>query len=282
LTATSSTNQFRQFIALTKDLGVADGVRLFLREIGVRTYQTAKYPGLERTFEVQFDPVWRWIGRGTRERGLIRFAEERIGRDSTVFDVGAHLGESSLLFSELVGPSGRVVAFEPDPVACDILRRNIEMNGMKSVLVEEMSASDKTGKAVLTTQRLGSGAASIVHPPVEGARGRKVEVASTTLDDYCDKRGLIPDLIKIDAEGAEPLVALGMQRLLQEHHPSVILEFHAAGLTNEERGKAWSSIVGRAARVEVLESIPAEHDFLEEIPEGQVPNCEFLIVHLKY
>ncbi|HEV2389561.1 MAG TPA: FkbM family methyltransferase, partial [Nitrososphaerales archaeon] len=108
------------------------------------------------------------------------------------------------------------------------------------------------------------------------------EVDSTTLDDYCDKRGLIPDWIKIDAEGAEPLVTRGMQRLLKEHHPSVILEFHAAGLTEEERGEAWSSIAGGATKIEVLESIPAERDFLAEIPEGQVPNCEFLIVHLKY
>jgi len=280
LTSVSFSNQLKQFLVLTADLGVADGARLVLRELGLPTIQSTKYPGLERRFEVRFDPVWRWIGRGIRDRGFLRFAQDRIGKGSTVFDVGAHLGESALLFSELVTPSGRVVAFEPDPVACASLRKNLEMNRITNVLVEEKCASDKTGTALLSTERFGSGLSSIVPPYAHGARQKLVE--STTLDEYCETRGVFPDWIKIDAEGAEPLIISGMRRLIERRHPSVILEFHSDALTDEERGKAWSVITSGATSVATLESAPNRHGYLEELPEGVVPDRGFLIVYVKY
>jgi FkbM family methyltransferase len=272
----------RRFITLTADLGVADGARLALRELGIRTFQSTAYPGLGREFEVQFDPVWRWIGRGVRERGFLRFAQDRIGRGSSVFDIGAHVGESALLFSELVGPSGRVVAFEPDPIASASLRANLELNGITNVSVEEESVSDKAGRALLSTDRFGSGLSSIVRPRTQGARPREVEVASTTLDQYCETRGLYPAWIKIDAEGAEPMIVRGMQRLIDRVHPSVIVEFHSDLLADEERSEAWRAITSRASSVAVLESSPRNRGYLEEIPNGVVPERGFLIVYVKY
>ena len=71
MTPASVTDHLRRFVALAADLGVADGARLVLRELGIRTFQSMVYPTLERKFEVQFDPVWRWIGRGIRERDVL-------------------------------------------------------------------------------------------------------------------------------------------------------------------------------------------------------------------
>jgi len=240
------------------------------------------YPTLERKFEVQFDPVWRWIGRDIRERDVLRFAKDRINPGSTVLDVGAHVGEWALLFSELVGPSGKVVAFEPDPIACASLRKNLERNAITNVSVEEMSVSDKVGKALLATERFGSGLSSIVRPHVQGARRREVEVDSTSLDEFCETHGLRPDWIKIDAEGAEPLIVNGMQRTIDDLHPSVILEFHSDALTDEERTEAWRTITRRASSVAVLESTPNDHAYLEELPKGFVPDRRFLMVYVKY
>jgi len=282
LTPASVTNQLKRFVALAADLGAADGARLVLRELGIRTYQSMAYPTLERKFEVQFDPVWRWISRDIRERDVLRFARDRISPGNTVFDVGAHVGEWALLFSELVGPSGRVVAFEPDPVACASLKKNLERNSIKNVSVEERSVSDKVGKALLATERFGSGLSSIVRPYVHGTGRREVEVESTTLDEYCEARGLRPDWIKVDAEGAEPLIVQGMQRTIERLHPSVILEFHSDALTDEERTEAWRAITRRASVVAVLESTPKNHEYLEELPEGFVPDRRFLMVYVKY
>lgn len=282
MASAQSPSRLRRFLDLTADLGVADGARLALREVGISTYQWMQYPGVDRKFRVRFDPVWRWIDRGTRERGLLRFSMERIREGDVVFDVGAHLGESSLLFSQLVGQSGKVVAFEPDPVACAILRKNLELNSISNVRVEELVVSDRTGKASLSTERLGSGLSSIVRQPPAGASRKEVNVESTTLDEYCWAQKLFPTTIKVDAEGAEPLVVAGMGRLISERHPSVVLEFHADGLSPEERRAAWSVITERAVGVEAVESIPDSLSYLEELRGGSVPDTQFLIIHLQY
>src|SRR5919112_1930622 len=81
---------------------------------------------------VRFHDIDRWpydewaleARRGRWEpRTLARFAE-LVRPGDTVLDVGAHFGIYTLLASELVGPSGRVVAFEPDPVSRSQLEKN--------------------------------------------------------------------------------------------------------------------------------------------------------------
>jgi FkbM family methyltransferase len=272
----------RKFIALTADLGAGDGARLFLREIGVWTKISFSYPGIDRKFKVRFDPVWRWIDRGVRERGLLRFAEENIGAGQTVIDIGAHLGESSLLFSQLVGPTGRVVAFEPDPVARTSLEKNISMNDL-AITTEPASVSDREGEAVLMAERLGSGAATIVEARALASESKKVKVRSTTVDRYCEAEGVVPDWVKIDAEGAEPQILLGMRSTLGKHRTSVILEFHVEGLSDEDRSRAWSVITSGASKVRLIEREPDDgRAYLQELPIDTVPSGSFMILNLVY
>src|SRR5712691_7492679 len=107
----------KYFFGLVRQLGLLDGARILLRELGLATPISITYPGAKRRFRVRFDPAWKWIDRGIREFRVIRFAQEHIRKGQTVFDIGAHVGEYSLLFSDLVGGEGKVVAFEPDPKA---------------------------------------------------------------------------------------------------------------------------------------------------------------------
>jgi FkbM family methyltransferase len=282
LTATSYKSQFKQFMTLVARSGVTEGARIVIRELGLRTLQSMAYPRLPRRFVVEFDPVWRWTEKGVREPGVLKFVQDRIGEGSTVIDVGAHLGEWSLLFSELVGPSGRVVAFEPDPVARASLKKNLEMNGISNVTVEEECVSDRTGTALLRAERFGSGLSSIVSPHGRGTAYHELEVRSTTIDEYCETHRISPDWIKIDAEGSEPLIVRGMQRLIDQRHPQAILEFHSDGLTSEEKGEAWSAVTERASSVEFLQSRLRNHFYLEELSKGYVPDCGFLVVHVAY
>ncbi len=278
----SYASRLKQFLNLLARSGASDGARIVLREAGLRTLESTTYPRLDRKFVVEFDPVWRWTSKGVREPGVLKFAQDRIGRGSTVFDIGAHVGEWTLLFSELVGPSGRVVAFEPDPVARSSLLKNLRMNRVANVLVEGKVVSDKVGTALLTAERFGSGLSSIVRPVAPGAPHKEVEVDSTTLDEYCMTRQVYPDWIKIDAEGAEPLIVKGMRALIENHHPSVILEFHSDGLTEEEKRAAWSSVSEKASSIEFLQSRRKDHAYLEKLPRGYVPDCGFLVVYAKY
>ena len=262
--------------------GVTDGARIVLRELGLRTPESIVYPGLDRKFVVDFDPVWRWIGKGIREPGVLRFAKDRIGSGSTVIDVGAHVGEWTMLFSELVGKSGRVISFEPDPVARASLRKNLERNRISNVTVEENSVSDTTGRALLAAERFGSGLSSIVRAHGHHTQYNVIEVAATTLDQYCEAQGITPDWIKIDAEGAEAMILRGMRRLIETVHPSVILEFHFDGLAADEKREAWSEVTEKAASVQFLQSRRKDKPYLETLSKAHIPDCGFLIVYVKY
>jgi FkbM family methyltransferase len=151
-------------------------------------------------------------------------------RGKTVFDVGAYQGIYTMFFARAVGPRGRVVAFEPNPVNYEAITDNIELNGFTAVTVKAMALSDRTGTA------------DLLFPIREPARGslradyqsslagrfesRKVKVLLDTLDNQLAELPA-PDFVKIDVEGAELEVLDGMPTLLEEHHPSLFIEVHS-------------------------------------------------------
>ncbi|HEY4595480.1 MAG TPA: hypothetical protein VIJ02_03700, partial [Thermoanaerobaculia bacterium] len=63
------------------------------------------------------------LGKTLAEPRERRFFQEQVEPGMVVFDVGANLGFYTLLLADRVGPQGRVHAFEPDPLSCELLRR---------------------------------------------------------------------------------------------------------------------------------------------------------------
>jgi FkbM family methyltransferase len=151
-------------------------------------------------------------------------------RPGRVFvDVGAHYGYHSLLASELVGPTGRVVAFEPNRQTFALLAANLASRA--NVKAEPFALADVEGAAAL--QDYGPRHSSLCTllpearvPAAERAslRAATAIVPSTTLDRYADAHGMRPDVIKIDAEGAELAVLRGGTRLLERDRPVVTVE----------------------------------------------------------
>ena len=147
----------------------------------------------------------------------------------TFCDVGANIGLITLLASKLVGPSGRVIAFEPVPENAQILRGNVRRNNRGNITVLEKAVSSKPGQAHIHLSEF-CGSHSLVANP-NGASGRTLTVETVRLDSLPELRNL--DILKIDAEGGEidVLKSLGKVR---PHH--VILEYNqercqAAGIT---------------------------------------------------
>ena len=135
-------------------------------------------------------------------------------------DVGANLGVFTLFASKLVGPSGRVVAFEPVPENAEVLRTNLALNECKNVLVLEKAVSEQRGTATLHLSSQ-CGCHSLVSQP-PGATARTISVETIPLQDVNELADI--DLLKIDVEGAE-LTAL---RSLGTHRPKhIILEYNA-------------------------------------------------------
>jgi FkbM family methyltransferase len=117
-----------------------------------------------------------------------------------VFDVGAHCGVSTYLLSKSVGPEGKVISFEPDPLNFAILRRNIERHGLKNVVAVNIAIAGRTGQLPFNCEgTIGSSLTSLM---LRESVGSTVTVEAVTLNDAVEKWGP-PAFCKIDIEGAE-------------------------------------------------------------------------------
>lgn len=139
----------------------------------------------------------------------------------TVFDIGAHVGFYTLLMSRAVGDSGKVFAFEPCPANITDCLAHVRMNHLGNVVV--------VPAAVGSTPGLASFAAGESSTTGKLARvDTDVRVACFTLDELlATGRFLVPDVIKVDVEGAESQVLEGAQTLLRQHAPTWFVALHS-------------------------------------------------------
>ena len=127
-----------------------------------------------------------------------------------VVDVGANVGAYSLLFATWAGPSGRVFAFEPSDASRSGLERHLRLNGLSDrVSVRAEAVAETTGSVPF--KDAGSDGDNRI---LAGARDDSRVVPSVSVDDFCAIRGLAPDLIKIDVEGAELAVLRGARQTI--------------------------------------------------------------------
>jgi len=136
-------------------------------------------------------------------------------------DIGANFGLYSLVASQLVGNDGRVLAVEPNPVAAVYLKRNIQLNLARNVLVFEKALSDVAERKALWIHELDPfGSSSLSRSRMSSSA---VEVETTTLDALCCDLPRL-DLIKIDVEGWETKVLRGGVQTLRRWSPMLIFE----------------------------------------------------------
>ncbi|MDO8504302.1 MAG: FkbM family methyltransferase [Candidatus Liptonbacteria bacterium] len=128
-----------------------------------------------------------------------------------VVDAGANIGYYTVIASRLTGENGRVYAFEPDPVNFGILKKNVEQNGCKNVILENKALSDKNGTINLYV----SGENMGDHRIYDSGDGRKsVPAQAIRLDDYLGDVADKVNLLKMDVQGAEIMVLRGAERVL--------------------------------------------------------------------
>jgi FkbM family methyltransferase len=169
---------------------------------------------------------------GNAEADVQQTLADVVQPGQVVYDVGANIGFFTILCARLVGPRGRVYAFEPMPDNAATLRHNVAINQLANVTVVEQALSASSGTAELFISPW-----SAFHSlNVEGAvkrenRGRDaappIEVQTVTLDRFVSERGAPPpDLVKLDVEGAEILALEGMRETLRAAGPLLLCELH--------------------------------------------------------
>jgi FkbM family methyltransferase len=156
------------------------------------------------------------------ERAERRFYLDYVRNGMVVFDVGAHVGELTLLFSRFAG-SGQVHAFEAGRSSFERLSAACEASGRRNVLLHHLAVSDRIGEIELHVYDDAHLAWSTQAKRPLAAYGIDVKpvgierVPAITLDRYCETAAVRQiDLLKIDVEGAELQVLAGAKRLLAE------------------------------------------------------------------
>lgn len=163
---------------------------------------------------------------GCYEPATVTRFESVLDSGMTVFDVGANVGQYTLVASDCVGPGGEVHSFEPDPVTFEWLERNVRINALRGVRLNQSAVFEDTQPVKLFLAGIrDTGSNSIVGEPWLES-GQSVMARCTTLDLYT-KEHSVPrvDVIKIDVEGAELGVLRGAEKLLADHRPVMIIEF---------------------------------------------------------
>ena len=146
----------------------------------------------------------------------------------TVFDLGANSGLHSILFSKLVGSRGRVYSFEPLPNNIVEIEQVVAINKLHNLEIVKMAVSDTCGEARFHLgihNKQGSLQRSLdeLWNDVEST----ISVGVTTLDNFIEKRSIIPDFIKMDIEGGEGAALIGCNSSLERFQPLLSIELHS-------------------------------------------------------
>lgn len=186
--------------------------------------------------QTSFPEFFMFTGQHEKEtvQLLIQLLKTRMG----VVDVGAHVGYHTLLSARLVGPQGRVYAFEPHPENYELLVKNIQLNGYHNVTAVRKAVSNRNGTVALfiskNTQRHSLYSSDQIS-------GETIAVESIALDTFFEAEGWPPiNLVKIDIEGGEVASLEGMTGLIRRNPQlKLIIEFNpgclqAANVTPEK------------------------------------------------
>ena len=163
-----------------------------------------------------------WLS-GRVEPEVQSVLERELVTGGVFVDAGASIGFFSLLAARIVGPTGRVIAFEPQPAAAASIRGNAALNAFEQVTVVEAALS--AGPSTVVFQGVGTATAHVAGE--DDAQGLRVSCVS--LDDFLAAHpSLVPDLVKIDVEGHEGAVLAGMRTTLAERAPALVIELHGS------------------------------------------------------
>ena len=155
---------------------------------------------------------------------------------NTFIDIGANEGMMSLLAAHLVGSSGKVIAFEPNPRPREIFEAAIGRNDIKQIDLRPIGVGDADATLTLHVPRINSG---------EGSFGQPAYLAKDIIEIVCAVRrgdaeleASQPDLIKIDVEGFEEHVLRGLDETITRARCPVVTEIVGAHLRRAESSVA--------------------------------------------
>jgi FkbM family methyltransferase len=223
------------------------------------------------------DPIaFLYLAGGVLNTRCVTALEQVLQPGAVVFDIGANYGLFGWQALRRVGPQGRVVFFEPNPVVAARLRQNLETNEVSNAVLIEKAVSECPGSSTLQVPPRGqSGLASLNADgsALPGWRPHPVECVS--VDDFVSASGLRPTLLKIDVEGHELSVLRGAEETLQSCRPVLMLEMEV--LAQDPGEGAAKELLTLLARHGYGHLYAASHTALTQITGlSSAPMCDLI------
>jgi len=207
------------------------------------------YPHLRIGVHEKFD---RFISAQIAETGAwepfeTEIVDRLLGPGDVFVDIGANIGWYTIIAASKVGRSGRVYAFEPEPLNFDLARRNVALNRLRNVTLERMAIAERAGHASLFLSGDNLGDHRLYQSEDERA---SQSVPIVTLGEYFAGRPDKIRLVKMDAQGSEGKIFAGIPDdfVRTRHIGAFIVEYWPGGLL-----KSGSSAEALVARLKALD-----------------------------
>jgi FkbM family methyltransferase len=215
---------------IVQKIGIGISRRIFTKSVLSRAWGKRLYSGLYIVYKQIF------------EGGELSKLREYIPLGSTVIDIGANIGFTSLIFSRLVGDNGSVIAFEPDPVVGETFGYNMDRRGIRNVHLFPIALGDEDGVAVLYQNESNRADNRLVADAEMAPHVERTIVKVRSLSNVVMQEPQMfqnVSFVKIDVQGYETQVLTGMTNWLEhsQNRPIIYIELWPYGLQ-----KAGSSI----------------------------------------
>jgi hypothetical protein len=186
---------------------------------------------------------------GRTEDALLDYFKNQVGNGETWLDIGAHYGYTAIALSKLVGPSGRVFAFEPMLTTSGCISRARFLNNIPQLTVIPMALGDCQDMTIDTLQSV----RGMIDSTLQGSTGFK---------DWLWPRISGSDLrihgVKIDVQGMELQVLEGMATLARSYRPKLLIELHKG--VSRQRLLDLVASIGYLPQASPVEPLPGERD----------------------
>ena len=182
-----------------------------------------------------------FIGSGMYETDLTDYFIRNLRRDSHCLDVGSNFGYFTCLMGRFC-PAGRVIGVEPDPDVFELAHDNVAANGLaETATVRHAAAGASNDEMTLYRRHTRSGNTSIARMSDDFTRHMReapvtpFTIGSVKVDQLADDLGGRVDFMKVDVEGAEPLVFEGARETIA-HNPQLAIVMEWAPYQIREAG----------------------------------------------
>jgi FkbM family methyltransferase len=189
---------------------------------------------------------------------LAKFLIRNLKPMDTFIDIGAHYGYFSLLANEVMEQKGKIFSFEPSPNTYKLLKHNAAL--VKNIKAIQQAVSNKEEQIIfyefpnlyaeyntIDANQFQQEVWFAAYAP------KKQEVQAITIDQLVIQEKIMPNIIKIDVEGAEYKVIEGAAQFLQSNSPKIAMEYVASHRGNKEHTKAHHLLLEMGYRAYLID-----------------------------